>query len=162
MPKYEFLVSNGVPMPANKAVRSHAIKTALQLCSNRVAGGDLRDGAADSARTAQRKKELKGQFKIRTAPIKSRGSKPKRTSQTMSRHDSSSMSIPANANQRGFCSNYTTGVERFSAIILDPFGTIPISSNPRIDTLLKHCMHSSFLLPVALAHRLQPWCFLTT
>ena len=60
MPKYEFLVSNGVPMPTNKAIRSHAIKTALQLCSNRVAGKDLPDGAADSARTAQRKKELKG------------------------------------------------------------------------------------------------------
>ncbi|KAM6513514.1 hypothetical protein FALCPG4_015920 [Fusarium falciforme] len=140
MPNYEFLVSNGVPAPANKAVRSHALKTALQLRSNRVAGGDLPDGAADSARTAQRKKKLTGRFKIGTASMKSRGPRPEKTPQAMIRHDSGSTSVPANANQSRFCSNYSTGVEWFAANILDPFGTIPIPSNPRIDTLLKHFM----------------------
>ncbi|KAH7200771.1 hypothetical protein BKA60DRAFT_582704 [Fusarium oxysporum] len=140
MPKYEFHVSNGVPEPANQAIRSHAIKTALQLRSRRVAGEYLPDSAADSARTAQRKKELKGQFRIGAASMKSRGPRPEGTSQTVIRHDSGSMSVPANMNQSRFRSNYSTEIEWFAVNILDPFGTIPIPSNPRIDTLLKHFM----------------------
>ncbi|KAF4454642.1 hypothetical protein F53441_2876 [Fusarium austroafricanum] len=43
-------------------------------------------------------------------------------------------------NQNCFRSNYSSGLQRFSVNILDPFGTIPIPSNPKIDTLLKHFM----------------------
>ncbi|EGU73569.1 hypothetical protein FOXB_15919 [Fusarium oxysporum f. sp. conglutinans Fo5176] len=41
-------------------------------------------------------------------------------------------------NQSCFLSNYSMGVQRFSVNILDPFGTMPIPSNPKIDKLLKH------------------------
>lgn len=149
MPKYEFHVSTGAPTQANKAIRSHAIKTALQLGSKRVIGEDLPDSSAASAQTAQREKELKGQFRIKTASTKNPGRRPGATHQAVIRHDNGTMSVSVNMSQNCFSSNYSSRVQRFSVNILDPFGTIPIPSNPQIDTLLKHCMYYSFLLRIA-------------
>ncbi|KAJ4035903.1 hypothetical protein NW761_013883 [Fusarium oxysporum] len=140
MPKYEFHVSTGAPTQANKAIRSHAIKTALQLRSKSVTGEDLPHSSAASAQTAQREKELKGQFRIKTASKKNPDPRPGATHQAVIRHDNGSMSVSVNMNQNCFSSNYSSRVQRFSVNILDPFGTIPIPSNPQIDTLLKHFM----------------------
>lgn len=140
-----------MPAPANKAARSHAVKTALQLRSITVAGGDSRGGAADSKRTAQCKNELKGRFRLGAASIKSHSDRPKAKSQTKIRHatfqgteaapeESRIVSAPASINQNHLSSNYLSGVGWFGANILDPFGTIPIPPNPRIDMLLKNCI----------------------
>ncbi|SPJ73844.1 uncharacterized protein FTOL_03574 [Fusarium torulosum] len=139
MPKYEFHVSTGATAQTNKAIRSHAIKTALQLRSKRATREDLSDSSAASAQTAQRKNELTGQFRIKTAstnPIH----KPEGTHQEVIRHDGGKMSVAVNMNESLLRSNYLSGVPRFSVDILDPFGAIPIPSNPNIDTLLKHFM----------------------
>ncbi|KAH7140295.1 hypothetical protein B0J13DRAFT_676666, partial [Dactylonectria estremocensis] len=149
MAKYVFVVSNGVPVPANEAIRSHAIKTALQLRSKTVAGGDLPDGAADSKRTSQCKNDLIGRFRLGPASIKSHSGRSKERSQTKMRHvtfrgtekaadDSQIVAVPVNINQNCFSSNYSPNIEWLGGNILDPFGTIPIPSNPRIDALLKY------------------------
>ncbi|KAH6988279.1 hypothetical protein BKA56DRAFT_477659 [Ilyonectria sp. MPI-CAGE-AT-0026] len=64
--------------------------------------------------------------------------------------DSPIVSIPANVNQNHFRSNNSLGVEWFGGTILDPFGTIPIPSNPRIDTLLKHFPSNKTWLSLAM------------
>jgi hypothetical protein len=139
MPRYEFHVSTGASAQTNKAIRSHAIKTALQLRSKRGTGKELPDSSAASAQTAQRKKELKGQFRINTASTNSDHG-PEGTHQEVIRHNGGSMAVAVNMNESLFRRNYLSGVPRFSVDILDPFGAIPIPSNPNIDTLLKHCM----------------------
>ncbi len=42
MPEYQFVVSGGQPQPATRAVRSHAMRTALQQRAE--AGGRPRNG----------------------------------------------------------------------------------------------------------------------
>jgi hypothetical protein len=148
MPKYEFHVSTGASAQTNKAIRSHAIKTALQLRSKRGTGKELPDSSAASAQTAQRKKELKGQFRIKTASTNP-GHRPEGTHQEVIKHNGGSMSVAVNMKDSWLLSNYFSGVPRFSVDILDPFGTIPIPSNPNIDNLLKHCMSYPFLLRAA-------------
>ncbi|KAH7152570.1 hypothetical protein EDB81DRAFT_789341 [Dactylonectria macrodidyma] len=149
MTKYAFVVSNGVPVPANEAIRSHAIKTALQLRSKTVAGGAPPDGAANSKRTSRCKNELRGRFRLKPTSMNSHSSSRKGKLETKMRHatfdgtegaadDSRIVSVPIKISQNHFRSNYSSGVEWFGGNILDPFGTIPILSNPRIDTLLKH------------------------
>lgn len=151
MIKYAFVVSNGVPVPANEAVRSHAIRTALQLRSKTVVGGESSDGAANSKRTSQCKNELLGRFRLRPASKRGHSGGRKENQQTKMRHatfhgteetadDSQIVSIPINMNENHFTSNYPLGIEWFGGNILDPFGTIPIPSNPRIDTLLKYLL----------------------
>ncbi|KAH6956210.1 hypothetical protein DER45DRAFT_261810 [Fusarium avenaceum] len=140
MPQYEFHVSNGATAKVNKAIRSHAIKTALQLRSKREAGEDVPDGSARSMQTAQRDKELRGQFRatIPSAknPVHISGNKP----QAVVGYESRTMFVAINMHERCFRNNYSSGVPTFSVNILDPFGAIPIPSNPNIDTLLKHFM----------------------
>jgi hypothetical protein len=149
MPTYEFHISTGASAQTNKAIRSHAIKTALQLRSKSGAGKESPDSSEASAQTAQRKKELRGQFRIKTATTNP-GHRLEGTHQEVIRYDGGSMSVAANMNKSMLRSNYLSGVPRFSVDILDPFGAIPIPSNPNIDTLLKHCMSYSFLLALSL------------
>ncbi|KAG5654840.1 hypothetical protein KAF25_009217 [Fusarium avenaceum] len=140
MPEYEFHVSNGATTKVNKAIRSHAIKTALQLRSKRVAGEDVPDGSATSIQTAQRDKELRGQFRATIASTENSVHKSKDSPSAVARHESRSMSVAINMNKRCFHNAYLSGVPTFSVNVLDPFGAIPIPSNPNIDTLLKHFM----------------------
>jgi hypothetical protein len=149
MPEYEFHVSNGATANVNKAIRSHAIKTALRMRSKRVAGEDVPDGSATSVQTAQRNKELRGQFRATIASTKDPGHISENKPQLVVGHESISMFVAINMDETCFRNKYSSGVPMFSVNILDPFGAIPIPSNPNIDTLLKHCTSYMFLLRAA-------------
>jgi hypothetical protein len=71
---YEFFVSNGAPKPATRAIRSHAMRTALQqrksagvAAASSTAVQPPQGSAAESQRTAQHKDDLKGRFRLATA-----------------------------------------------------------------------------------------------
>lgn len=68
MPLYEFVSAEGAQgkfPTANKAIRSHAMRTALQTRSQRPPGGGLQAASsADSEDIVKRKDELKGRFRL--------------------------------------------------------------------------------------------------
>lgn len=78
MPKYKFLVSSGtVPEPADKSIRSHAIRTALRNKPKADAvDGDTShllgpaSSQQDSRRIVEAKANLKGRFKVTIHPRK--------------------------------------------------------------------------------------------
>jgi hypothetical protein len=89
---YEFFVSNGAPQPATTAIRSHAMRTALQLRGRTGAtvsnpSDDSRHdqpsqgSAANSRRTEQLKDGLKGRFRLGAAAGSSYPAKGKETNQ---------------------------------------------------------------------------------
>ncbi|KAI5463390.1 hypothetical protein BGZ63DRAFT_352041 [Mariannaea sp. PMI_226] len=55
------------------------------------------------------------------------------------------MCIQPNPNEGCFCSNLTSGVDWLGCHFLDPFHTIPIPWNPRVDTLIKHGIKDTWL-----------------
>jgi len=172
MADFAFVVSTGASRPADTAVRSHAVKTALKRRSKTVAkgGSEAVNGVeANSKRTAQSKRGLKGQFRLGTVSIKSYTPGTRPTDNLWSKTGEATFqgtfsdAVPdkgrkeamlANVKQCHFSSKCAAGIEWLEANALDPFGTIPISSNCRVDALLKHCItHSPPLSPyVAIAH----------
>jgi len=154
MPEYEFFVSSGAPQPATKAMRSHAMRTALQIRSRGSSSqeqrqeeqGQASSGSSDSLRTQELKDELRGRFRVASSKGKRKQSRTKAAAvegpRTAARPESEPL-IETNAGDRsvvlGGSSAGTSGVPRFAGGYIDPFGTLPVPNNSRVDTLVKYC-----------------------
>jgi hypothetical protein len=67
MPEYEFFVAEGPKgkfQASNKAIRSHAMKTALQTRSQQAGSKDQPASLADSRDTVRHRAELKRRFRL--------------------------------------------------------------------------------------------------
>lgn len=155
-PVYQFFVSSGIPQPADERMRSHAIKAALRM---RKQGFGAADGglagrsSANSSLTLRSHERLKGRFRAVPSSAPKTGLAPSlNTSRkglvgvnSKSRwHDSSQLpqsQLPGDEHQqvsirrrRGSIPNSIQKEQ------LDPFDSLPVENNWRVNLLLKHCM----------------------
>jgi hypothetical protein len=147
MPRYEFSISDGPPTRASWSVRSHAIRTALELRSTTTSGEAWLAASDNSKRTARCKNELKTRFRVSDASGKRSNGGPRNSPPTKGRRMAARASKGSVSADRAVSApliksvqgQRRLGVEFLGGNLLDPFGTLPIQSNPRIDKLLKHC-----------------------
>jgi hypothetical protein len=145
MPDFEFFVSTGTPKPAVRAMRSHAIRTALQ--SRKAAEGSLGrsadPGSVNSRRRKDLQKDLMGRFRLGTLnalPGDEEGSEV---------HIMVAPTSGINADENRI-KNFldpqpresevvVTRIQQLGTSTLDPFDTLPVPTNPRVSMLVKYC-----------------------
>ena len=147
MPNYEFFVTSGVPAPATKAARSHAMKTALRQRSGPEAGAiEKPNGSISSERTTKLKAKLKGRFRLAPRPLRISKTANAATVKTRCgavsnpKDDKTAPKRAAEANCKGACTaSGMLRVEWLGADVIDPFAALPIQSNGKIDRMFKDC-----------------------
>jgi hypothetical protein len=140
--KYEFFVSTNAHAPVTKDMRSHAMKTALQRRTLTGAGlGEDLCGSTDSEQTSLLKDDLRGRFRLSTALQTNH-----RKRRVPAKHRKTSRNIDAEPSissgkiraVRRRASQTVDAVEWFGSDFVDPFGTLPIPGNWRVNLLIKH------------------------
>lgn len=152
MSEYAFFVSDVVPGPAIAAMRSHAMKTALQLRSrqdiNKNDNQSKDPRLISSQQTKRLKNGLKGKFRLASTSL---GVLPRRrrkakeasigniTSKTVANQDNGPLSRTLPRLQENPIS-----IQWFGSNAVDPFSTLPVSYNSDVDMLVKYCMRITF------------------
>ncbi len=146
MPNYEFFVTSGVPAPATKAVRSHAMKTALRQRSGLETGAiEMPNGSINSQHTTKLKGKLKGRFRLAARPIRTgktanAAAVETRCAASDPKEDTTAPKRAAEANCRDACrASGMQRVEWLGADVIDPFAALPIQNNGKIDRMFKDC-----------------------
>ena len=175
-PAYEFLVSNGRPQPADKRMRSHAIRAALRT---RMKGSTAIKEAssiisANSDLTLRSQAQLKGRFRLvpmLDAKVTSPGTVAQDAFENTlgvisARLSGNAAALKDNSEQRVTVLSADEGNWAISLLQdqepipdsirrdrLDPFDSIPVQNNRSVDFLIKHCMiHST---PKLYDHKLK-------
>ncbi len=172
MPEYQFVVSGGRPQPANKAVRSHAMKTALQ---KRADGDHEEEQPAGSNIAESSMATLKGRFRLASRPKKKKKKRSQPEAVELIVEEGGFDETPPRRLLSYLGKNATPGasdapdlvpgslsVSRFGNGDLDPFSSIPVDHNQRVDMLVKFCGRPSrchrllgFTCPCPLADHAQ-------
>ena len=153
MPEYQFVVSDGQRKPASRIVRSHAMRTALR---HKAARGKIKDRQthnpqlADVRLTKNTKDGLNGKFRNVAKPGKKRRKQEKL--ELVIRRDLDYEHVMSLDNSRSACiaPSVQTQQEGTSLVplvskgqlgsnYLDPFSSLCVPYNPRIDVLIKYC-----------------------
>jgi len=160
MPEYQFVVSSGQALPATSDVRSHAMKVALQKRAQDPDGELEEIQSADSQLTKASKESLTGRFRLVSRPKKKKtrgrpepielvvdqdfaaasaqearplpllgntpipGASAPRTRRVLLPHAGEIRSLAVGGLGRGY---------------LDPFSSLPVRHNQRVDMLVKYC-----------------------
>ncbi|KAI8197812.1 hypothetical protein K4K52_010165, partial [Colletotrichum sp. SAR 10_76] len=162
-PEYKFVnfgADEGEFQPANKSVRSHAIRTAIQKGASEL----YTNTALISQDTIKRKAQLKGRFRLPATPAKptsagqsSRG-KPRQT--TTPHSTNASRTTPRQSLQNSLESvtqaSLPPWVQRLGSDNADPFNTLPIPSNSSVDSLVRYFI-TRFNLNSTTTDQQRPW-----
>jgi hypothetical protein len=170
-PTYEFVITNGTLEPADGRMRSHAIRAGLQTRKGTLTGPvqpSWTSQSASSGFVVHSEKQLRGRFRITTRQ------KPNATTQEQELKDTSVDAAGIKSRTRTRLSGSAPAFERStvnSTVLsihkrdgatpvllhkrvapetigqgwLDPFGSVPVQNNWRVDSLLKHCMDQPIL-----------------
>ncbi|KAB5580010.1 hypothetical protein GE09DRAFT_1212474 [Coniochaeta sp. 2T2.1] len=138
MPEYEFFVSGEAPQPATRAMRSHAMKTALASRSRKLkepAGqAETVPGSSNSRRTEEQKGTLKGRFRLFARNTdeekKSKKSPIQQIQELASTEQPLDIILPE--------PTPLTRVSRLATRSLDPFDVLPVKTNWRVDRLIQY------------------------
>ncbi|KAE9566840.1 hypothetical protein CGMCC3_g17017 [Colletotrichum fructicola] len=161
--EYKFVnfgADEGEFQPANKSVRSHAIRTAIQKGASEL----YTNTALISQDTIKRKAQLKGRFRLPATSAKptsagqsSRG-KPRRT--TTPHSTNASMTTPRQSLQNSLefvtQASLPPWVQRLGSDNADPFNTLPIPSNSSVDSLVRYFI-TRFNLNSTTIDQQRPW-----
>lgn len=138
MPEYEFFVSGDAPKPANKAMRSHAIKSALALRSRKLkelAGQpEVIPGSQSSRQTQEQKDTLKGRFRLCNRPEDMEKSTRKYSSKRLMPSQLKLSRSPSPVVQ-----NPSPADSQLVSQSLDPFDVLPVENNWRVQRLIQYC-----------------------
>ncbi|KAI8171413.1 hypothetical protein KHU50_005489 [Colletotrichum sp. SAR 10_65] len=162
-PEYKFVnfgADEGEFQPANKSVRSHAIRTAIQKGASEL----YTNTALISQDTIKRKAQLKGRFRLPATPAKptsagqsSRG-KPRQT--TTPHSTNASRTTPRQSLQDSLESvtqaSLPPWIQRLGSDNADPFNTLPIPSNSSVDSLVRYFI-TRFNLNSTTTDQQRPW-----
>lgn len=132
VPEYEFFVSSEAPRPANKAMRSHAMKIALASRSRKLRNPEeeeIAPGQGDSLRTEQLKDVLKGRFRVSNHPKTEKRGRPRKRPVSII---TQALDVVTDEDR--------TQISRLGSESLDPFDVLPVANNWRVDSLIKYCM----------------------
>ncbi|KAK1982980.1 hypothetical protein LZ30DRAFT_589415 [Colletotrichum cereale] len=134
---YKFITVDaveGTVQPASKAVRSHAIRTAIQR-----GGSELGTATAlISQGTIRGKAHLRGRFRLGGAAVKTKNPKNHRrkdATEPAVRHGHSLFSSSVETRTLA----YLHCLPRLGSDSADPFNTLPIPSSPSVDVLVRYC-----------------------
>lgn len=145
-PEYKFVnfgADEGEFQPANKSVRSHAIRTAIQKGASEL----YTNTALISQDIIKRKAQLKGRFRLPATPAKptsarqsSRG-KPRQATTPLSTNASRTTPLQSlqNSLESVAQASLPPWVQRLGSDNADPFNTLPIPSNSSVDSLVRYC-----------------------
>ncbi|KAH8894730.1 hypothetical protein GQ53DRAFT_839682 [Thozetella sp. PMI_491] len=160
MPEYEFFVSSRVPGPADAAVRSHAIRTALKLRSRsakELSGHSTYPGPETSRQIEQAKGKLKGRFRLNSVgELPRKGRKGTTTTDVGVFAGVGDGTNVADPSHRPKLQEHAVQVERFGNNAVDPFAALPAQNNTRIDTLVKYFL-TRFNLNINTVDKERTW-----
>lgn len=142
MPEYQFFVSDGAPKPANKAMRSHAMKTALRTRAAQTQDpAEGPSGQSESQRTKDSKDNLKGKFRLDSkASSKQRSKDAKPVTEQPSQALGPFIGLQTEKPLWVVDGGLGTGpIQWFANGYVDPFGIIPVPNNSRVEKILKYC-----------------------
>ena len=136
MPEYEFFVSGDAPQPASRAMRSHAMKTALaSRAKNRQESAGQTEavpGSSNSRRTEEQKGTLKGRFRLsRNNSYEEKKKSKNPIKELISTAKPLDIIVPE--------PTPLTQVSRLATRALDPFDVLPVETNWRVDRLIQYC-----------------------
>lgn len=158
MPDYQFVVSEGLPQPATRAIRSHAMKTALHKKASQGATrpqhesvqlGDApqmekcKDSVNLKFRLVSRSKEQKHQERSRTQ-IGQDNSLRDLTTSCLGQVETTQASISTSNQPQGAAivvrfPIQQSGLSGPGGGYLDPFQSFCIPYSPQVDSLVKYC-----------------------
>lgn len=148
MPDYKFIVLDNHGKRANRAARSHAMRTALQLRSEGPQSASS-SPYNTSALTTKLQAELKGRFRLPVANENTdghtRGGYEKEVEEEGEQEEvgsSDPMVIdgPSMPQDSSSVTVWTgTPINAFANHPVDPFNTIPVPYNGTVDLLTKYC-----------------------
>ncbi|RVX67815.1 hypothetical protein B0A52_07743 [Exophiala mesophila] len=150
-PAYQFFVSSGIPRPADERMRSHAIKAALRM--RKQGFGDAEGGlagrsSASSNLTLRSHAQLKGRFRAvpsptsKAAPAQSLNSSKKGLVEVDLQtrwQDSTNITQSLDGYQQVSTTRRRESIPNsIQKAKLDPFDSLPVENNWRVNLLLKH------------------------
>ncbi|KAJ0339197.1 hypothetical protein COL922a_004729 [Colletotrichum nupharicola] len=162
-PEYKFVnfgADEGEFQPANKSVRSHAIRTAIQKGASEL----YANTALISQDTIKRKAQLKGRFRLPATPAKptsaGQSSRGKSRQTTTPHSTNASRTTPRHSLQNSLESvtkaSLPPWVQRLGSDNADPFNTLPIPSNSSVDSLVRYFI-TRFNLNSTTIDQQRPW-----
>ncbi|OLN95471.1 hypothetical protein CCHL11_05163 [Colletotrichum chlorophyti] len=135
--------------PANKSIRSHAIRTAIQKGPSEMGAST----ALISQDTMKRKAQLKGRFRLPSTSVKA-SSMNKTTKHQRQRSHLDPYSPPTLVELME--QSMPPWIQRLGSDHADPFNTLPIPSNPSVDSLVKY-FTTRFNLNSTTTDTQRPW-----
>ncbi|EOO04354.1 putative tachykinin family protein [Phaeoacremonium minimum UCRPA7] len=159
MPEYQFFVSDGAPKPANKAMRSHAMKTALRTRAAQTQDpAEGPSGQSESQRTKDSKDNLKGKFRLDSkASSKQRSKDAKPVTEQPSQALGPFIGLQTEKPLWVVDGGLGTGpIQWFANGYVDPFGIIPVPNNSRVEKILKYYL-TKFTINLATTDKERPW-----
>ncbi|KAJ0308464.1 hypothetical protein Brms1b_009604 [Colletotrichum noveboracense] len=162
-PEYKFVnfgADEGEFQPADKSVRSHAIRTAIQKGASEL----YANTALISQDTIKRKAQLKGRFRLPATPAKptsaGQSSRGKSRQTTTPHSTNASRTTPRHSLQNSLESvtqaSLPPWVQRLGSDNADPFNTLPIPSNSSVDSLVRYFI-TRFNLNSTTIDQQRPW-----
>ncbi|GKT60893.1 tachykinin family protein [Colletotrichum tofieldiae] len=148
---YKFITVDAVEgtfQPANKSVRSHAIRTAIQRGGSQLGAST----ALISQGTIRGKAHLKGRFRLggtATKPKNPKNSKNQRRKNTTEPASPDIYELLSEA-------SLPPWIQRLGSDNADPFNTLPIPSSPSVDALVKY-FTTRFNLNSTTTDTKRPW-----
>ncbi|WYZ42143.1 hypothetical protein EsH8_V_001038 [Colletotrichum jinshuiense] len=147
--EFKFITVDGAEgsfPPADKSIRSHAIRTAILKGPSEMGAST----AFTSQDTIKRKALLKGRFRLA-----GKAAKPKTQRSQTQRHKSDARSSTGDADSSSNAS-LPPWVQRLGSDSADPFNTLPIPSSPSVDSLVKY-FTTRFNLNSTTTDTQRPW-----
>ncbi|KAL0930193.1 tachykinin family protein [Colletotrichum truncatum] len=151
-PEYKFVTfgsDEGDFQPANKSIRSHAIRTAIQRGSSEMGANT----ALTSQDTIKLKAQLKGRFRLSgtsSRPSTGKSTKAQKKQAALDpRYLSAAPEVMSNL-------SLPPWVQRLGSDNADPFNTLPIPSNSAVDSLVKYFI-TRFNLNSTTTDTQRPW-----
>ncbi|KAK2051262.1 hypothetical protein LY76DRAFT_412981 [Colletotrichum caudatum] len=148
---YKFIavdaVQGGAFQPASKAVRSHAIRTAIQRGESELGAST----ALVSQGTIRGKAHLRGRFRLAGRAVKPENPRNQR------RKDAAEPAAPPpDVHALLVQASLPPWIQRLGSDSADPFNTLPIPSNPSVDALVKY-FTTRFNLNSTTTDSKRPW-----
>ncbi|KAK2029641.1 hypothetical protein LX32DRAFT_718249 [Colletotrichum zoysiae] len=137
----------GTFQPASKAVRSHAIRTAIQRGESELGAST----ALVSQGTIRGKAHLRGRFRLAGTAVK-----PKNPKNQQRRKDATEPDAPPDIHDLLVQASLPPWIQRLGSDSADPFNTLPIPSNPSVDALVRY-FTTRFNLNSTTTDNKRPW-----
>ncbi|KAK2040728.1 hypothetical protein LZ31DRAFT_529255 [Colletotrichum somersetense] len=146
---YKFIAVDAVQgtfLPASKAVRSHAIRTAIQRGESELGAST----ALISQGTIRDKAHLRGRFRLAGTAVKPKNPKNQR------RKDATGPDAPPDIHDLLIQVSLPPWIQRLGSDSADPFNTLPIPSSPSVDALVRY-FTTRFNLNSTTTDNKRPW-----